>query len=57
VYHETTEFSSVLRMIERVFGLPALTERDRDADDLLGAFDFEQQPLSPLILRESACRA
>jgi len=55
VYHETTEFSSVLRLIERVFGLPALTERDRDADDLLGAFDFEQEPLPPMVLRERDC--
>jgi phospholipase C len=40
----TYEFSSVLAFIERTFGLPALTSRDRRADPLSGAFDFESAP-------------
>jgi len=38
----TYEFSSVLKLIETRFDLDPLTERDRTADPMLGAFDFEQ---------------
>lgn len=38
-------FFSVPAFIESVFGLPALNQRDANADNLLGAFDFDQQPL------------
>ena len=55
IFSETTEFSSVLRMIETIFDLPALTDRDRRADDMLGAFDFRQEPLEPPRLRERTC--
>jgi phospholipase C len=40
----TYEFSSVLAFIEEVFGLPAMTARDRRADPLSGAFDFQAPP-------------
>ena len=49
------EFSSVLKLIERIFGLPALGSRDRRASDMLAAFDFEQEPLDPLILKQRDC--
>jgi phospholipase C len=55
VFSETSEFSSVLRFIEELHQLPALTDRDREANDLLGAFDFTQQPRKPLILKERDC--
>jgi phospholipase C len=55
IFHETADFSSVLRMIEMIFGLPSLTERDRKANDLLSAFDFHQTPNPPLVLRPRAC--
>jgi phospholipase C len=55
VFHETAEFSSVLRLIERVFRLPALTERDRQANDMLGAFDFLQEPQPKMLLHERDC--
>jgi phospholipase C len=42
--HTTYEFASVLAFIEETFGLPALTARDRNADPLSGAFDFEAPP-------------
>ena len=29
--------------------------RDRDANDLMGAFDFERDPIEPLILEERRC--
>jgi phospholipase C len=55
VFSEVSDFSSVLRFIERIHRLPALTARDRDANDLMGAFDFRQDPLEPLILQERRC--
>jgi phospholipase C len=55
--HDVMEFSSVLRFIEQVFGLPALTDRDRTADDMLSAFDFSQEPAPPLLLEPRTCPA
>ena len=51
----TYDFSSVLKLIERIFGLPSLGERDRRASDMLQAFDFSQKALDPLILEEREC--
>jgi phospholipase C len=51
----TYEFSSVLKLIETIWGLPAMTERDRRASNMLDAFDFTQEPLEPLILEEREC--
>jgi phospholipase C len=48
---DTLEFSSVLKMIETIWGLPSLTERDRRARDMLDLFDFEGPP-APKLLRE-----
>ena len=42
------EFSSILRFIEDNWGLTQLTERDANADNLVGAFDFAQAPRDPL---------
>ena len=50
VDHTVYEFSSFLAFLERLHGLEPLTGRDRDANDLFGAFDFDQEPLDPLIL-------
>jgi phospholipase C len=55
IFHQTTDFTSVLRMIETIFGLHPLTERDRQANDLLDAFDFHQDPNPPLLLRPRDC--
>jgi phospholipase C len=49
------DFSSVLRFIERLHGLPALSDRDRRANAMLDMFDFEQQPLEPLVLPLREC--
>ncbi|MET0800529.1 MAG: alkaline phosphatase family protein [Actinomycetota bacterium] len=50
------EFSSVLRFIEELHGLKPMTDRDRRADPLSGAFDFTQEPrLDPLILEPRDC--
>ena len=51
VDHTDYEFSSVLRFIELLFKLPAMTERDKQANPLLGALDFQDPPdLKPLVL-------
>lgn len=55
VYSRVLEFSSVLKMIERIHELPPLGERDRRANDMLDAFDFTQEPLPPLIRQERDC--
>jgi phospholipase C len=39
----TYEFSSVLKLIETLFDLEPLTDRDRRADPMLNAFDFDQR--------------
>jgi phospholipase C len=49
------EFSSVLRMIERVHGMAPLADRDRIAGDLLEAFDFGGAPRPAMPLRERDC--
>jgi phospholipase C len=50
------EFSSVLRFIENLHGLKPMTGRDRQADPLSGAFDFDQEPrLDPLIIEPRDC--
>ncbi|MDQ3645539.1 MAG: hypothetical protein M3345_01230 [Actinomycetota bacterium] len=40
--HTTYEFSSVLKFIETLFGLESLTARDRQAEDMMNAFDLDQ---------------
>jgi len=57
VDHTTLEFSSVLKFIERLHGLPTMTWRDAKADDMMEAFDFQQQPNPPLILSARHCPA
>jgi phospholipase C len=48
----TYEFSSVLKFIEKLHGLKPLTDRDKQASPLAGAFDFSQPPdLDPLVLK------
>jgi phospholipase C len=49
------EFSSVLKFIETLHDLDPLTDRDRQADDMLSAFDFDQEPGRKLLLEERDC--
>ena len=54
--HTVYEFSSVLKFIEDLHGLKPMTDRDRRADPLSGAFDFTQEPrMDPLILPQRDC--
>lgn len=55
VSHTLYEFSSVLKFIERRFGLPALTARDAQANDMTDSFNFSRTPLPPLILQQRNC--
>jgi phospholipase C len=60
VMHGTAEQASIPKFIETVFGAPALSTldpaaQDGQANDLMDAFDFTQQPLPPLVLQTRAC--
>jgi phospholipase C len=55
ITHSTYELSSVLRFIEERFGVAPLSPRDATANDILDAFDFSQQPLPPLVLKQRNC--
>jgi phospholipase C len=44
------DFESTLKFIEWRFGLPSLTARDADANNLLNAFNFNQAPLGPDVM-------
>jgi phospholipase C len=48
--HTQSEFTSILKFIETVHDLPALTHRDAMASNMLEAFNFSQTPRSPLVL-------
>lgn len=61
VFHEVSEQASIARFVEKVFGA-SLTLHDLDpaaqdaqANDLLGAFDFAQAPLGPVVLTPRSC--
>jgi len=47
VDHKQNEFSSILKFVGDNWGVPPLTERDRNAGNLSEAFDFEQPPRPP----------
>jgi phospholipase C len=61
VFKEQSEQASIARFIEKIFGSThTLSEydpaaQDGQANDLLNAFDFTQQPLSPLVLQTRPC--
>jgi len=46
VSHVVTDHTSVLRFVEAVFGLPALTHRDANAVAPFDMFDFTHQDVS-----------
>jgi len=45
----------VLHFIETIFDVPPMTSRDAIASDMLGAFDFNQQPIAPMPLEQRNC--
>ena len=61
IFHEVSEQASIPRFVEKVFGATKTLSdldpaaQDGQANDLLGAFDFTQAPLPPLILTPRSC--
>jgi phospholipase C len=55
ISHTVYEHSSILKFVETRFHLQPLTARDRDANDMLDSFDFQESPLAPLILQAREC--
>ncbi len=53
--HTLFEFSSMLLFAEHTLGLPTLSVRDKRANDMMDAFNFEQRPRTPLILTKRTC--
>ena len=45
VSHDVFDHTSILRFVEKRFGLPALTRRDAAADPMFDLFDFEKPAL------------
>ena len=50
VNHTRFDFTSPLKLIETRFDLKALTDRDRDSNDMLDCFDFDRKPLDPVVI-------
>jgi len=46
VSHQTVDHTSITRLVEARFGLPAMTARDANAWPLLDLFDFDHPDLS-----------
>ncbi|MFN8454714.1 MAG: alkaline phosphatase family protein [Anaerolineae bacterium] len=55
VSHELHSLVSLLRFAETIFNLPALTERDAQANTMLDCFDFTQASHPPLLLTPRIC--
>jgi phospholipase C len=55
IEHQQLEFSSVVKFVEEVFGLPFRTARDTNSNDMFDAFDFTDAPLPPMPLRMRRC--
>ena len=61
IFSEQAEHASIPRFIEKVFGATQTLSdldpaaRDGQANDLMGAFDWNQTPLPPLVLSTRSC--
>jgi phospholipase C len=55
IEHTQLEFSSILRFIEELYGLPFLTARDRNSADMWDAFNFTGTLQAPLLLQAQTC--
>jgi len=61
IFKEVAEQASIPHFIERIFNAPKTladidpAAQDKQANDLLNAFDFEQEPLPPLVLETRHC--
>ena len=50
IEHRTLDFTSLLKFIEENWGLGPLARRDREAQSIMSAFDFDQQPRKAVFL-------
>jgi phospholipase C len=60
VIHTVTEQASIPRLVEDLFGMPRMADRDPHARDaragsMMDAFDFTQPPRDPLVLQTRTC--
>jgi len=61
IFKEVSEQASIARFIEKVFDIQGTLHdidpaaQDAEANDLMGAFDFSQEPLAPLVLSRRTC--
>ena len=54
ICHTKFDFTSPLKLIEQRFGLRPLASRDKEANDMLDSFDFQQKPAPvDIITRET----
>jgi phospholipase C len=56
ISHTQYEPSSVLKFIEERFGLPSMTQRDKNANDMQDSFNWNQTPNPPLVLNTRTCQ-
>jgi phospholipase C len=54
VIHTRFDFTSMLKLLEKKFGLKPLTGLDADANDMLDCFNFDQKALPPDIITPDA---
>jgi phospholipase C len=54
--HQQLEFSSIVKFMEEIFGLPFLTARDTNSNDMFDALDFVDAPQPPLPMQPGKCR-
>ncbi len=56
-YIDSTQynFASMLKFVETVLDLPSLGEMDKQAHNLINVFNFSQQALPPLVLKQRKC--
>jgi phospholipase C len=48
--HKTYSFESWLKIVEERFGVKSMTDRDKNALDMIDSFDFTQAPRPPYLL-------
>jgi phospholipase C len=52
IIHTQYDLTSLLKLVEAKFGLPSLTARDGASNAMLECFNFNQQPLPPVIINK-----
>jgi phospholipase C len=55
ISHTQYEHTAVLKFVETRYNFQPLTARDASASNMLDSFNFNQQPLPPLMLQPRQC--